>query len=54
MSLRLPQRLPLYSLADVFLVTSTRDGLNRMPLEYVAAHHRYPPAEGEGARAGVS
>ena len=36
--MRLPDRMPLYASADVFVVTSPRDGLNRMPLEFVAAH----------------
>ena len=35
--MRLPNRMPLLAMADVFIVTSPRDGLNRMPLEFVAA-----------------
>ena len=35
--MRLLDRMPLFALADVFIVTSPRDGLNRMPLEFVAA-----------------
>lgn len=35
--MRLPDRMPLLALADVFIVTSPRDGLNRMPLDFVAA-----------------
>jgi len=35
--MRLPNRMPLLAMADIFIVTSPRDGLNRMPLEFVAA-----------------
>ncbi|EWM21423.1 trehalose phosphate synthase [Nannochloropsis gaditana] len=35
--MRLQDRMPLLAMADVFIVTSPRDGLNRMPLEFVAA-----------------
>lgn len=35
--MRLLDRMPLLALADAFIVTSPRDGLNRMPLEFVAA-----------------
>jgi len=35
--LRLNDRLSLLGVADVFLVSSPRDGLNRMPMEFVAA-----------------
>lgn len=50
--LRLPERLPLLALADVFLVTSPRDGLNRMPLEFVAAHERKMQQQQKGGEEG--
>lgn len=45
-SLDLPRRLPLLTVADVFIVTTVRDGLNRWPFEYVLAQ---AAQTGEGA-----
>ena len=36
---RIADRLALLSVADVFWVSSVRDGLNRWPLEYVAMQY---------------
>lgn len=51
---RLIERLPLYALADVLFVSSPRDGLNRMPLEFVAAHDRKMGAEGGEEKGGTA
>ncbi len=36
--MRLPQRMALLRAADIAIVTSLRDGLNRLPLEFSIAH----------------
>ena len=36
--MRLMQRVALLRAADVILITSLRDGLNRLPMEFVIAH----------------
>jgi trehalose 6-phosphate synthase/phosphatase len=41
--IRHPDRLPYFVLADVLLISSPRDGLNRLPMEFVAAHTKYRP-----------
>ena len=42
-TIRHPDRLPYFILADVLLISSPRDGLNRLPMEFVAAHSKYRP-----------
>ena len=44
--MRLPQRIAVLRAADVCIVTSLRDGLNRLPLEFAVAHHRDAYARG--------
>ena len=44
--MRLPQRMAILRAADIAIVTSLRDGLNRLPLEFAVAHHKDAFAEG--------
>ena len=39
-SLSLSQRVSLYLAADVFLLTTVREGLNLYPLEYICARRQ--------------
>ena len=43
----LHERVALYSVADVALVTATRDGMNLVPYEYVTCRQGPPGLEGE-------
>ena len=36
----LPQRLGYFAAADILMVTATRDGLSRFPMEYTIARNR--------------
>mmetsp|Transcript_25483 Transcript_25483/g.24368 ORF Transcript_25483/g.24368 Transcript_25483/m.24368 type:complete len:1128 (+) Transcript_25483:151-3534(+) len=36
---RLPQRLAFFASSDILMITSTRDGLNRLPMEFTLARH---------------
>eukprot|EP00887_Chlorella_sp_A99_P001749 scaffold19.g1749.t1 len=51
-SVPLYERIALYSIADVVVVTATRDGMNLVPYEYVVCRQGPPqPADGDGAAA---
>eukprot|EP01032_Pedospumella_encystans_P014145 gene14145-16269_t len=39
--IRLAQRLPFFAVADVLMITSTRDGLNRYPMEFTLARQKH-------------
>ena len=43
------ERIALYSVADVAVVTATRDGMNLMPYEYIVARQG-PEVRGAGGR----
>jgi trehalose-6-phosphate synthase len=53
---RLAQRLAYFASSDILMITSTRDGLNRLPMEFTLARHHAgnlscdgsPPTEGGG------
>eukprot|EP00600_Ochromonadales_sp_CCMP1393_P004943 CAMPEP_0174970528 /NCGR_PEP_ID=MMETSP0004_2-20121128/9438_1 /TAXON_ID=420556 /ORGANISM="Ochromonas sp., Strain CCMP1393" /LENGTH=1105 /DNA_ID=CAMNT_0016220279 /DNA_START=122 /DNA_END=3439 /DNA_ORIENTATION=- len=55
--IRIAQRLPFFAVADILMITATRDGLNRYPMEYTLARKRYgemadfpPPIVGEASQ----
>eukprot|EP00601_Ochromonadales_sp_CCMP2298_P017181 CAMPEP_0173233894 /NCGR_PEP_ID=MMETSP1142-20121109/9889_1 /TAXON_ID=483371 /ORGANISM="non described non described, Strain CCMP2298" /LENGTH=1021 /DNA_ID=CAMNT_0014163805 /DNA_START=97 /DNA_END=3159 /DNA_ORIENTATION=- len=48
--IRISQRLPFFAIADVLMITATRDGLNRYPMEYTLARKMFGNA---GLSAGV-
>jgi len=39
--IQLAWRLPFFASADILMMTATRDGLNRYPMEYTLARHRH-------------
>jgi hypothetical protein len=53
---RKAQRLAYFASSDILMITSTRDGLNRLPMEFTLARHHAgnlcadgsPPTEGAG------
>jgi len=48
--IRLAERLSFFAAADILMITATRDGLNRYPMEFTLARNKYAQLAGDRFR----